>query len=307
MSSLVILGAGGFLGSAILAEKNGPSPFKAVFRNQVTDKNLILEKINCFTADLLIAGSLDDILDEEDIVINTTYIKNATLAENLQLINNVIESCVKKRVKKLIHVSTAVVVGDTKKTVVDETTKCQPLTSYERVKYAIEQRILAAIPRGLEVIIVRPTAILGSGGENLKKLAQSLMYGNKLINYLRACFFAKRKMHLVPLQKVVKVILHLVITDHLKNGSIFLISSDDDPKNNFIDVERLLSCALGLPVRKFPILSLPPIFLSVLLRLKRCSETNVNRSYFSQKLSTTGFISVDLISDAIIEFVTGAK
>lgn len=303
MFSLVVLGASGFLGRAVIDQVPSSSFIKAVTRKRQLDDKLYSNKVCWYEADLLVPNVLDNILEQGDVVINLAYMNSVRAEDNLYLINNIINSCIRNNVKKLIYISTANVVGITNNPNVNELTSCQPLTPYEQVKYEIEHQVLGATVKGLDVNILRPTAIVGADGENLKKLANSLVNGNKFVNYLRACFFGKRKMHLVSVRTVAAAVLHLAICHDLQSGSIYFVSADDDPLNNYLSVEEILIKTLNLPLRRFPVLLFPRIFLSILLRLKGHSEFAV-RVYDTSKLLATNFKPVHSVSAAISEFAT---
>lgn len=80
---------------------------------------------------------------------------------------------------------------------VDENTPCNPVTAYEQTKYEIETFLLSAVADGLEVAVLRPTAVLCPGGKNLIKLADSLMNGSKLLNYIKSCIHNERRMNAI--------------------------------------------------------------------------------------------------------------
>lgn len=299
MGSLVILGASGFLGRSLISNGFFPMPVKAVARRIPPDADLTQDRVIWHVGDLMIPHALDAVLEADDIVMNLAFMLSAGEEENLCLIDNIVEACHRSRVSRLVHCSTAVVVGAARTSRVDETTSCVPITPYERTKYKIEQHALSAMPRGIDVGILRPTAIVGSGGQNLLKLVRSLRNGNRMINYLRACLFRKRPMHLVPVRDVVAALFHLAVMPMALMGGVYIISADEDPDNNFRNVERLLSEALGLECRKFPLVPLPKQILPMLLRLFGRSETDMHRIYDSRKLRATNFMPVDTVGESI--------
>lgn len=303
MRSLVILGANSFVGKTLIGSNNITLPVKAVVRKILLNFVTIPQNVTWFEADLLNPSSLDNILEEGDVVINLAYIKMGG-ADNVVMIDNIIMSCLRNKVRKLIHCSTAVVVGRNKCLRINELTPCFPFTQYEQNKYVIEQKLLEVIVPGLEVIIVRPTAIIGLGGENLLKLIEALTRGNAIVNYFRACFFGKRKMHLVPVANVVAALIHLALLQSVQNGNVFIISADDQPENNFFAVEKMLFDALGLPPRKIPVLLLPLFVLSCLLKLGGRSELNLQRVYNSKKLLSTDFTPTVSLQNAVYELAT---
>jgi nucleoside-diphosphate-sugar epimerase len=307
MSSLVILGASGFIGRALVVDGHSPLRIKAVARNIPVDVDIGRKSATWFEAELSSAASLDDLLTSGDVVINLAYETDADEVENIAVIDNIIDACLRTRVSRLLHCSTAVVVGSTRVSRVLESTPCSPLTPYERTKWAIEQRVLSALPRGLDVCILRPTAVVGPGGRNLLKLATSLMSDSPFTNYLRASLFGRRPMHLVPVRNVAAALLHLSALPAPSNGNIYTVSSDDDPNNNFHDIEEILLRSLGLHPRKLPLLPIPSGVLSLTLRLLGRSEPGVARIYDSGKLYGTGFKPIDSVANAVREFGENAK
>ena len=290
------------MGRNLICGSQFPMQVKAVARKIPCDVSLQQEGVTWCSADILEPAGLNELLNPGDVVINLAYISDADAAKNLNLINNVIDACINNKVARLIHCSTAVVAGVTQSARVDESTTCEPLTPYEKSKLTVEQCVLGSLSSGLDVAILRPTAIVGVGGKNLLKLANSLQAGNKIINYLRSCLFGKRPLHLVSVRDVAAALLHLAVLPGRLNGEIYIVSSDDDPENNFHRVEEILMCSLGLKPYLFPPLHLPAQVLLLLQRIKGRSDTNMYRFYDSQKLQSTNFQSVNSIGEAIREF-----
>jgi nucleoside-diphosphate-sugar epimerase len=301
-SSLVILGASGFLGRTLLDGVHLPMPVKAVSRNIPSGAALTQNNVTWRAADLSTSMSLIPVLDAGDVVINLAYSADGGEVANLQLIDSIVEACLRSGVARLVHCSTAIVAGKASSSRVVESTPCVPQTQYERTKWAVEKRVLAALSKGLDVAVLRPTAILGPGGQNLVTLARALQNGNRLINYLRASCFGRRAMHLVPARNVAGALLHVALLPAALGGNVYIVSSDNDPENNFQDVERALLRALGLKPRKLPLLPVPPQLLSILLWLLGRSDTDTTRTYDPQKLRETNFEPIDSVADAVREF-----
>lgn len=277
-------------------------PVKAVAHSIPADAPSLQEGIEWFEADLLAAASLDAVLSPGDVVCNLAYMSAAGEAANATLVANIIEACVRTHAARLVHCSTAVVAGAVTQSRVLESSPCVPSTSYERTKWLLEQQVVNAVARGLDTGILRPTAIIGPGGQNLVKLARSLRGGSRIVNYLRASLFGKRPMHLVPVRNVAEALLHLATLPDRLNGNIYHVSSDDDPENNFATVEKVLSQALGVRPRGLPLLPVPAQVLSLLLGLAGRSETDSARIYDSRKLHAAGFKPTDSVVRAVREF-----
>lgn len=302
MSQLVILGASGFVGRYVLRCPDLPNSVKAVAREIPADVGLESEAIKWYAADLLRPGAIDSVLETGDTVINLAYLRNAGDKENLVLVDNVTEACVRRGAARLLHCSTAAVVGASPLNRVTESTRCVPKTAYERVKLLLEERVLNSVYSGLDVGIMRPTAIVGPGGQNLLKLARALQERHRVSNYLRACLFGTRPMHLVPVSTVARAALHLALFREKLDGNIYIVSADDDGENNFLRVEEALQASLGLGFRTFPLIPLPKQLLSVMVKLLRRSGWNMDRVYESKKLLATGFVPKDSIDTAVREF-----
>ncbi len=307
MSSLVILGSNGFLGKALLCNNNLLKPVKAIVRSIPTNVDIHQEKVTWIEADLMDPSSLIGVLSEGDIVINLAYIQDSDKFKNMTLIDNIIEACIYTKVSRLVHCSTAVVVGDITINRVNELSTCSPVTPYEQTKLALEKRVISASLRGLDVGILRPTAIVGCDGKNLLKLAHSLMHGNQFSNYLKTCVLGKMPMHLVPVRNVVAALLHLALSTKQLDGNIFIVSADEDVDNNFQRVEEILLDELGLNCTKFPYIILPRILQSLLFKFMNRNDINMNRTYDSKKLSDYGFEPIDSVNEAVRQFAHSIK
>jgi len=302
MTSIVILGANGFLGNALLSRVDLHESVKAIVRSIPTNLDASQKEITWIEADLMNPSSLIGVLSEGDIVINLAYIPDGDKSENITLINNIIEACIHSKVSRLLHCSTAVVIGNTSLNRINELSPCNPSTLYEQTKLALEECVLSASLRGLDVGILRPTAIIGSGGKNLQKLAYSLKYGNKFSNYCKTCVLGKMPMHLVPVRNVVEALLCLSLSDKQLDGNIFIVSADEDIDNNFQKVEEILLDQLGINRFLIPYLTLPRMLQSMLFKLIARNDINMNRSYDSKKLKDYGFEPVDSVKEAICQF-----
>jgi len=293
MNSLVVLGASSFVGEAIISQSNCIFPIKAVARNLKKDNQSNQINVKWYRINLLIPNSLDSVLEPGDVIINLIYMHDGNESDNNLLLQNIIDSCYRKKISRFIHCSSSVVAGATSESKIDETTPCLPISLYERSKYNLEKQLLYHASNLFDIGILRPTTIVGAGGKNLLKLALDLNRSGPIVNYLRASLYKNRPMHLVPLRNVVDALMHLAFLLKPLNSGVFIISSDDDPVNTFDRVEACLIEALGLKTRKFPIIPIPSEILILLLKLRGRSDFNMAREYRSSKLISTGFIMSD--------------
>ncbi|MAJ23873.1 MAG: hypothetical protein CMI75_08875 [Candidatus Pelagibacter sp.] len=304
MPSIVILGANGFLGKALVGSLDASISVKAVARN-ISSATKPKNNVAWFEADLTIPGSLSSIIQKDDIVINLVYIPSESTKINLQIIDNIVNSCTYNKAARLVHCSTVGVVGATKVNQVTEDTTCIPISNYEKNKEILEQYLKNISSPKLDIGILRPTTIIGRGGQNLLKLANALKFGNQFVNYMRACLFSYRPMHLVPVNDVADAIKHLAFLPSNLNKNIYIISADDDPINNFHSVEKILISSLGLKPRFFPVVPFPFWILSFLLRLMGRSAFNMKRTYSHKKIRSINYKRKDSLVSAIQKFSEG--
>ena len=138
-------------------------------------------------------------------------------------------------------------------------------------------------------MILRPTVVFGPGGRNLLKLVEALTTGSRLVNYLRSSVFGRRRMNLVPVQNLVAAFEFLLDLSRPLNGEVFIVSDDEDPLNNFRDVERRLMDGLTIHDYSAPPFPVPRLMLSGALALAGRSNTDPDRIYDGQKLARAGF------------------
>lgn len=307
MKSVIILGSSSFLGTVLLKNISSDLSFKALARKIPNDKNKYNKNIKWIKVNDFNFSSLVKIFQKGDVVINLTYIRDNNRNANINLINHILKACIYKKISRLVHCSTASVVGDVESRKINELTPCNPKTTYEKVKMETEKIVLDSLSKGIDIAILRPTAIVGNGGKNLRKLSNSLIHGSKFINYLKRCILANMPMHLVPVRNVVSALMHLALLEKNLNGNIFLVSEDSDINNNFSKVEKILLNALELEITKFPTIFIPKIFQTVLFKIIKRNDLNPNREFVSKKLIEYGFKPHDTVKDAIYQFTKSIK
>jgi nucleoside-diphosphate-sugar epimerase len=96
-------------------------------------------------------------------------------------------------------------------------------------------------------------------------------------------------MNLVYVANVVSAIAFLVEIDGGIGREVFIVSDDDDPSNNYRDIEKYLMKRFGYAGYPVPRIPLPPFVLAFLLRLAGRSNRNPARVYSCEKLLKAGF------------------
>jgi len=176
------------------------------------------------------------------------------------------------------------------------------VTPYEKTKYHIESLLLEKENDDIKICILRPTAVIGPRGENLKKMLLAIKEGNSFINYIRSSVFGNRRLNLVPVQDVARALIHLCKLSSLHSG-IYICSADDDPDNRYDKVEKIMRDLLEKQKIMEPI-RLPEYILRMMLRYYRSGAGRfANRNYSSEKLIRTGFKRSQTIAQAVQEFI----
>lgn len=309
MADVVVVGAAGFTGrylvASILCQRE--IKLRVLFHKSNPDGLVNKNNITVIKGDLLCPETLEKLCVENATVINLAYLRGQSRQDNLTIINNLLEACVKAKISRFIHCSTASVFGRVSSDIVTENTKCNPASDYEITKMQIEDVVFEKANNAFEAVILRPTAIFGPGGENLLKLANDLRSRNKIANYLKACLCNMRKMNLVSVHNVVAAIKLFMQTDKKVNREVFIISDDEFQSNNYYYVERYLMKSLGLNGYPLPVIPVPYFVLKMLLKLADKSNFNPCRAYSCQKLLNLGFKKAVILEDGLAEFASWYK
>jgi nucleoside-diphosphate-sugar epimerase len=111
---------------------------------------------------------LDPLVKGQDVVIHCAaalplWKKEDIYSTNIDGTKNVLESALKHKVKRVIHISSTAVYGIPKKHPIVETDPLQGVGPYGESKIAAEKLCWEYIEKGLPVTIIRPKTFLGTG------------------------------------------------------------------------------------------------------------------------------------------------
>jgi nucleoside-diphosphate-sugar epimerase len=289
-----ITGGAGYIGRHLLAEiqRNADSRIKMLSRSRspaMEDMNFGAG-VEVVEGDLCEPDSLKGFLDPGCTVVNLVYLWDAGEAKNLKVTQNLLDACKAAKVGRLIHCSTAAVVGRAQDDCITEETPCEPVTEYGKTKLKVEEAVNNTARGFFDAVILRPTSVFGAEGEALKKLASNLVAGSRFRNYLKSCLFGRRKMNLVHISNVVASILFLIRCTKSLEGEVFIVSDDESPMNNFADVEQFLMQKLCIPGYGLPRLPMLSGVLKLLLTSLGRNNVNPHCYYVQDKLDSMGFI-----------------
>ena len=299
---LVIIGATGFIGRALLKLLNARKGLNvlALVRNEVNDELTRLENIVYVKVKFSDVSEISKHISPGCVVINLMY-DNENLSENCRIIDMIATASVTGLALRCIHMSTAVVAGRVSDKIITERTIDKPFTKYEKAKLEIENRLANAFAQSkVGLVIIRPTAVFGAGGQNLLKFIYDVENDSAFISYLRACFHDKRPMNLVSVEKVIGAIEFFI--DSSNSGcEKFIVSDDNESLQNFSELERLVRIRLGKSDRFVPVIPVPSFIVSIFLRVRGRSNLNIARRYSDEKLMSFGFDNANYNFNASLE------
>jgi nucleoside-diphosphate-sugar epimerase len=303
---ILLTGATGFLGGHLIRRlANRPAvEVRAVARSARGRALPDVENVRWIDADLGHPESLREHLAGVDTFVHLAYPPDWNIAQHLAVARALGQQAKEGGVRRVVLCSTAIVVGRSRTRRVDENTPCVPKTDYERTKLGIESALAAEVRGAYGLVVLRPTAIFGPGGRNLLKLAGELWSGHRVVNYLRSSFHGRRAMNLVCVENVVGALEFVMTRPQRLPHETFIVSDDDDPANNFRDVEAALSRHLGVGEYPVPPVPLPQAALSWVLRLAGRSAVDPDRVYDGARLRGEGFRTAVPLAKALESFAS---
>jgi dihydroflavonol-4-reductase len=173
---ILVTGGTGFLGSYLLRKLvSVGEPVRALYRKQIPSQlSDIQDKIEWVTGDITDVCALEDALVGVDRVYHCAAVVSFHPGAHAQMMKinvegtaNVVNLCLDAGVKKLVHVSSVAAIGRAKpEQIVDEDIEWvdSPNNSqYGVSKHLAEMEVWRGSAEGLDVAVVNPSIILGSG------------------------------------------------------------------------------------------------------------------------------------------------
>ena len=182
---IVVTGASGLVGANLVrALLDRGLPIRAIVHKDVRAlQGLDIEQVQ---ADLLDEASLADAFKKADLVYHLAGLISVDDRSweqvsriNIQGTRNVVEACLKSNIKRLVHFSSIEALQQEPLTVpVDEDrplVDSPELPPYARSKAAGEREVMAGIERGLNAVIIHPTAVVGPNDTKPSFLGQAIL------------------------------------------------------------------------------------------------------------------------------------
>ena len=170
---VAVTGGSGIVGAAVvkMLVADGHDEVRALARSEESRKQFESLGVVPVFGDLLHTASLQALVAGCEIVYNVAGVNQMCVSDtsmmrrvNVDGVEAVVEACRGAGVRRLIHTSSAVTIGERKGEVGSEESEHRGffLSEYERTKFLGEQRLFSAAGE-LEVIAVNPSSVQGPG------------------------------------------------------------------------------------------------------------------------------------------------
>jgi len=223
MNNILLLGGTGFLGKPLLQKLETKNSVKIMIHN-----SNLQTSAKKFKGNILIQKSFSKEIRNNETVINLlgqmSADENGFINSNIIGGMNLLNSCIKKKIKRVILISSINVYGENLERPSKETDRLCPKTTYAGVKMITEQMYKAfAENHGINITILRVAGIFGPGNKRgfLTKIIQSIK--NK--NITPVCYNnGEQQRDILYIDDVVDCILNVVNSQH-DGFHVFNISS----------------------------------------------------------------------------------
>lgn len=174
---ILITGATGLVGSHLIQQLiNNNQSVRALYRNTIPNYR-DAEKVDWIKGDILDINSLEVAMQNVQQVYHCAAIvsfnpskRNELYKVNIEGTANVVNACITSGVKKILFVSSVAALGRIREDQpIDESMNWTPETSnseYGKTKYMAELEVWRGMGEGMDVAVVNPVIILGSGDWN---------------------------------------------------------------------------------------------------------------------------------------------
>ena len=163
LEKLLLLGATGFLGRPLLNNLEKKQSIKIMTHNSTFSTN-----IQKFKGDILKKKSFENEISNDDTVLNLIGQISPNISEyaNLNIIGalNLLNSCIEKKINRIILISSIHVYGENLRSASKETDSLKPKTQYGLVKMITEQIYeYFSNSYGIDVTVLRLGGLYGPG------------------------------------------------------------------------------------------------------------------------------------------------
>ena len=271
----LVTGASGFLGYHVckfLIEKN-----QEVIGLDVNDFEYddLKNEIKFYKGDIRDSKLIEKVTENVDVVMHgaaalPSESKKVIYDVNLKGMDNILESCIKNKVKRLIYISSTAVYGIPKQHPIDEDAPKIGVGPYGETKIIDEQKCDEYRKKGLTITILRPKTFAGPYRLGVFQIFCDWVYSKKNIPIIGS---GKNKYQLLHVQDLVDAIYEVSIAPKENVNDVFNVASYEF-KTMKEDLQKVLDYAgYGKKVIPIPsILVIPPLKVFEILHLSPLYE-----------------------------------
>ena len=287
---IVVTGGTGFIGRHLVANLVSDNVEVCVITRKSSQQLSLPGSVKVMQADITKEFTLPEGITTIYNCSGVLYDKSEMAKVNISGTRNIVIKALENGCR-LVHLSSAGVVGDQKDNVIDETVECKPKTEYEISKYRAEQIVLEYVKKGLNAQILRPTIVFGAG----KNATEDSFY--QLVKAIRSGLYVninngKGVYNIIHKDEVVRALRVLGEKD-LPNGGNYFLNSPISfgefasiVKTHLTDKENTIR-----NVPYFPLLCIAICFTGLSMLMGKSMpftlsrfKTLTNRKIFSSKL-----------------------
>lgn len=256
---ILVTGGTGFLGGhlileliksgipvrALISENGHPEKVLSVWKHYVKDSHSLMKKVEWFKADISDKFSLSLAFENVERVYHCAAIvsfnpgmKKKMFEVNVTGTKHIVDLCLERKVKKLIHVSSISAIRSTINGEPATENDGWPLKSsswYSKTKTLGEMEVWRGIVEGLDAVLVNPSVILGPGKWDT---GSPRFFG---VSYKGLLFYTYGTTGYVDVRDVTTIMLKLMNSDI--TGERFILNADN---LSFREVFRKITQSLGV-------------------------------------------------------------
>jgi nucleoside-diphosphate-sugar epimerase len=231
---ILVTGPSGFIGKHLIESLLQDHPSIYAFSRKAIPEGLIGGKVKTILGDITETIKLPPDVRTIYHCAGVLYREDQMVKVNVDGTKNIAKAALKQGCR-LIHLSSAGVIGKYNSRVIDENLECNPQNLYEKTKYEAEKVIREFMKRGLDVRILRPTIVFGvkEGGreDGFLQLLRSMASGK-----YRNIRSGKGIYNIVHVNEVVHA-MRMLDDDTIRNGETFFINTP----TTFKDISEIVT------------------------------------------------------------------